>query len=601
MAARSDETLLLDAVPFVERVLAAGHGEKHARVAEACAALGGISTQTFYRLAERAVVGRQRKRRCDAGEMALTREEALLVSAYMMSAFRRTGRGICTLKDALRELRANGVLRGERVDEVSGEIVALSESTVARALRAYELHPEQLNRPTPHANLRSPRPNWCWQMDASVCVIYYLPKGGAMIREMREDEFYSGKPDNWAKISGNMVIRYLMTDHRTDMRRLAYVQGAESGEHAADHLINCMQKPDDARGMLWGVPKYLMVDPGSAQTGRKFRRLCQRLGIELIINKAGNARAKGQVEQGHNRVELEFEHGLKFLREEIRGVEDLNRLAFYWQRHHNATEAHSRYDQPRWSAWLAIEPQHLVTAPSVAVCRDLAINDPASRRVNGDLMVSFEGEFYSVASLPGIKVKDEVKVCLNPWRLQDGIPEVVAVDADENGHEIHYPLPHQARDALNQFVNAATIGEHFKSPADTVADTNRKEVTKLIAGENTLEAAEKKLRKNSTVPLAQFAIDPLKTAREAELPAGFERGSTMHPLADGAGAVERVEPPLPMIDTLIALRDALGRPLTVAENAFLSRRFADGATRTQIVTLVAQFAGAGVEDERKVG
>lgn len=595
MATVQVNSKLLDALPYWGRLQNASHGEKCSVVAEACAALG-VSEQTFYRIGQQAAVGRQRQRRSDAGQMALTREEALLISAYMMSSFRRTGRGICSLKDALKELRAGGHIMAARLDEETGELFLLSETAVARALRAYDLHPEQLNRPTPHTNLRSPRPNWCWQMDASVCVIYYLPKSGAFIREMREDEFYSGKPDNWHKIAGNMVIRYLMTDHRTDMRRLWYVQGVESGEHAADHLIRCMQRPSDPRGMLWGVPKFLMVDPGSAQTGRKFRRLCKRLGIELIINKAGNARAKGQVEQGHNRVEVEFEHALKSLAAEIRSVEDLNRLAYVWQRHSNAMEPHSRYGKPRFSAWLAIEPQHLVAPPSIEVCRDLAINDPEPRTVNGDLMIPWAGEFYSVANIPGIKVKDVVNVCLNPWRLQDGFPEVVMVVEDEKGQEVHYPLPHQERDEMGQFVGAATIGIDFKAPADTVLDRNRKEITKLIAGEQNLEAAEKKLKKNGTVPLAALGIDPLKTEREADLPAFIARGNSTHEIA-----IERVEPPLSMIETLIALRDALGKPLTADQNAFLSQRFAQGATRAQIAMLVAQFTGTAPVEERIVG
>lgn len=590
------ESLLIDAVPWVERWQAATHGAKADVVNEACAALGGISAQAFYRLKDRIAVCRDRKKRADAGTLSLCREEALLISAYMMSSFRRTGRGICSLKDALKELLECGAIRAERLDKATGELITLCESSVARALRAYDLHPEQLNRPTPHTHLRSPRPNWCWQMDASVCVIYYLPRGGAVIREMREDEFYSGKPENWNKIAGQMVIRYLMSDHRTDMRRLWYVHGAESGENAADFLIRAMQRPQDPRGMLWGVPVHLMVDPGSAQTGRKFRRLCRRLGINLIINKPGNARAKGQVEQGHNRVELEFEHGLKSLRAEILGIDDLNRLATLWQRHKNAMEPHSRYGMPRFSAWLTIEQQHLIAPPSETVCRDLAINDPVARQVGGDLTISFANERYSVASIPGVKVGDTVNVCLNPWRAQDGVPEVVAVDEDADGHEIHYPLAHQAVDELGQFVEAATIGASYKAPADTVADKNRKEVQRLITGETSQKAAEKAAKKNNLVPLAAFAIDPLKAEREAELPAFIDRGATQHELA-----IERVEAPLEMIDVLMTLRDALERPLTRDENAFLVRRFPDGATRSQIDALVARFSGAAADQERRVG
>lgn len=234
--------------------------------------------------------------------------------------------------------------------------------------------------------------------------------------------------------------------------------------------------------------------------------------------------------------------------------------------------------------------------PPVEVCRDLAVNDPETRKVNGDMMIQWDGQFYSVANIPGIKVKDEVKVCLNPWRTQDGVPEVVMIEEDEDGREIQYPLPHQAKDELGQFIDAAEIGTQFKAPADTVADRHRKEVTKLIAGESTLEAAEKKLKKNGTVPLEAFGIDPLKIEREAELPAFIERASTAHELA-----VERVEPPLPLIDTLIALREGLERPLTGDEHTFLTRRFENGATRAQISALILQFSGRGREEERKVG
>jgi hypothetical protein len=211
-------------------------------------------------------------------------------------------------------------------------------------------------------------------------------------------------------------------------------------------------------------------------------------------------------------------------------------------------------------------------------------------------MIQWDNEFYSVAGIPGIKVKDVVNVCLNPWRSQDGRPEVVMVEEDDKGVEVHYPLPHQARDEMGQFIDAATIGIDFKSPADTVLQQNRKEITRLIAGEDNLEAAEKKLKKNGTVPLAAFAIDPLKTEREADLPAFIDRGASAHELD-----VERVEPPLSMIKTLVALADAMGGPLTTDQHAFLTRRFPQGATRAQIAALVAQFAGTAPAEERKVG
>src|SRR3990167_4609419 len=58
----------------------------------------------------------------------------------------------------------------------------------------------------------------------------------------------------------------------------------------------------------------LQTDPyvGSAGVSGAFGNLCRRLLVDPIVNKAGNARAKGQVENAHNIVETDFESGFKF-------------------------------------------------------------------------------------------------------------------------------------------------------------------------------------------------------------------------------------------------------------------------------------------------
>ena len=45
-----------------------------------------------------------------------------------------------------------------------------------------------------------------------------------------------------------------------------------------------------------------------------FKHLNKQLGVEVIINKVGNPRAKGQVENGNNLVETLFESSLKMVR-----------------------------------------------------------------------------------------------------------------------------------------------------------------------------------------------------------------------------------------------------------------------------------------------
>jgi hypothetical protein len=287
---------------------------------------------------------------------------------------------------------------------------------------------------------------------------------------------------------------------------------------------------------------------------------------------------------------------LRLLAQELRGLDDLNRLADLWQRHFNTLEIHSRHGKPRWDVWALITPTQLVLPPSVERCQDLATNDPESRKVNGDMAVQWANEFYSVRHVPGVVQDEYVMVCQNPWRDN----ELVLVREDADGREIQFPLPHMARDEAGQFIGeyAAIIGENYTRPADTVLDTNRKEVQRLIANTSSQKEADKRLAKSSFVPLAQFGIDPLKTERETELPAVLERAATQLEI-DG----ERVEAPISLIDILLMVREALGRRLTPDEHEFLARRFAQGGTPDQVRRVIAQFAGvdADVESERKVG
>lgn len=135
-----------------------------------------------------------------------------MVSAYLMSSFRKNGKQVASMKKAF----GGAACQRHRAPGAGGEHHRRDHRCVRQHHRPLATllwpHPEQLTRPTPYVHLNSPHANWCWQMDASVCVIYYLPKGGALIREMKESEFYAGKPENWNRIAGQMVIRYLMTE-----------------------------------------------------------------------------------------------------------------------------------------------------------------------------------------------------------------------------------------------------------------------------------------------------------------------------------------------------------------------------------------------------
>lgn len=69
------------------------------------------------------------------------------------------------MADAVEALRANNMIQADFLDEETGELRPLSESTIHRALRTYGLrHPEQLLAPAPVTELASLHPNHVWQI-----------------------------------------------------------------------------------------------------------------------------------------------------------------------------------------------------------------------------------------------------------------------------------------------------------------------------------------------------------------------------------------------------------------------------------------------------
>ena len=103
-------------VHYGQAVAAAAWGRKTAIYAEAAQELG-LSVQTVIRKIGEvtAKTTAPRKRRTDAGTSALTKAEAARIALDVMEHMRKNGKRIMSMKDAVEELRANGLIRAERI------------------------------------------------------------------------------------------------------------------------------------------------------------------------------------------------------------------------------------------------------------------------------------------------------------------------------------------------------------------------------------------------------------------------------------------------------------------------------------------------------
>ena len=561
------------------RLEAARHGERAPIYEQACSELG-IAMQTLHRwLAPHRHTGR--KQRSDAGQLCLTRPEALDLSSFLMEGPRANGKQIVTLVQAVEVLRANKRIAAERIDPSTGEVCLLSESAIARALRHYNLHPEQLRVPTPHQSLSSPNPNWCWQVDASVCVVYYLPDGGTGICELKDEVHYKNKPENLKAIEQFRVIRYVGTDHCSGVLRARYYPHSESGANTVRFLAWLMAPKNNPADPFHGAPKYLMVDPGATSSGL-VKRFCQRLDIELIVNKPGNPRAKGQVEQGNDLWETRFESGLRYVRHKVRDFASLNALADKVQLHMNATAIHSRTGKTRFNKWLEITPAQLRTTAPEAALLALATEAPETPKVSGDLTVRFKSRAWSVRDVPGVTIKSQVEVSWYPF-----LPDVaMAVVKNAEGRETYVPLTEITKDRHGFPSTAATIGEEFKSPPETISVTHSKEVARHAAGTTTLAETEKARKAKDYQPF-NGKVNPFLTAENAPAVTYLPRAGTPLDVA----APDVASRMLTATRAAMVLRERMGDAWRPEFFEFLQKRHAEGISEEALERLASQWGG----------
>lgn len=557
---------------------AAPRGGKQAIYTAACAELG-MSTATLHRHLGKITVKPERKKRSDAGDVSLTRDEAVAISAALMTSHRKSNKRLMSIGQAVEVMRANGEVRAERADPATGELVPLSDSAIARALRHYNLHPDQLNRPTPAVELKSLHPNHVWQVDASLCVLYYLnarTEAESGLQVMERDKFYKNKPANLKRIEADRVWSYEITDHASSAIYLQYVMGAESGTNLADCFISAIQKRED--DPFHGVPFLLMMDMGSANTSGLFTNLARRLQVKTIAHAPGNARATGQVEKTRDLIERSFESGLRL--RPVRDLAELNAQAQRWARWFNATKVHSRHGKTRYDAWMAITADQLRVAPPVEICQALLTESPETRKVTDFLTVSYKGREFNVRDVPNVMVGEKLHITLNPWVLD----AAMVVDTDAEGNEVLHSIPLVVRDEAGFRSDANVIGEDWKRPADTQLEANRKEVDRFAYDAATDSEVDAK-RKAKAVPFGG-RIDPGKVIDQAPERTFLPRRGT-----DLQTTVSTQKAPARVLNTFEAAAELvrMGVTMTRETSAQVRAWYPDGIPEDELQDLQARL------------
>ncbi|EMW6529776.1 transposase family protein, partial [Acinetobacter baumannii] len=551
---------------------AAGHGQKGEIIATACKYLD-VSRPQLYRDLETVGFKSERKQRSDKGKTVVPTEVAEMIGGMVHVATRANGKKTLPITTALDMLVADG------------KAPKVSAATVARVMKQNMCHPKQLATPSAHTQQKSLHPNHVWQVDASVCVLFYLPKGGMQV--MDEKKFYKNKPANVKKIENDRVIRYVMTDHYSGSIYVEYVYGSESSENLIEIFLNAIQKRS-AQEPMHGVPNILYTDKGCANTSGLFRNLLERLDVTFIPHATGNSQAKGQVENAQNIVETQFEGRLRFM--QINNIQELNAQATAWRMYWNETKIHSRTKRSRNAVWQTIKPEQLRIAPPMELCRELISTVPVEKTVKANLTVShaiqgYGSQDYDVRHVDGVYPKAKLQIVVNPYRA----PCIDVLTKDQHGNEVIFTCEPMQVDWVGFGNDAAIIGEEIKAMPQSKIDENRKRILKKAYDAETLEQVDKAIAKKK--PAYDGQLNAMADVAAVEVPTYIKRAGEQVTTTKQ----RRESAPISTVEAAKEIRGLIGDLWTTDHYKALKKSYPDGLVPADAVREIAEAIKAEQE------
>lgn len=555
-----------------------GHGQRGPILNEAQEFLG-FSRQTIYRQLK-LVCGwsSERKARADKGKMTVSSESLLALAAMNRESIRDNG------KQTMFTTTARGIL------EQNGHEINVSNATLNRLMRQRKLNVNAQKVANPVQSLRALYPNHVHEIDPSLCLIYYMKNKQHI---MRDRDFYKNKLENYAKVKYK-VWRYTLYDRASGIIIPWYVEAAGENQHSLFQFLMFAWGKQDGR-LFHGVPKLLYWDKGSANTSSAIKNLLDHLEVKYEAHEAGNARAKGGVENANNIIETQFESRLKF--QPVNSINELNDAAMKWAEAYNSnrlpgqdTRLHrAGLSEPvsRQSLWQHITAEQLRTLPSIEVCQALMASREQERQVKADLTISFKHPqadsslIYSLKGLDGIAVKDKVSVrslVYGDCAIQIEVPRY-------DGEALIYRVePDRNFDKFGQRLDAPVIGEEYKSKGNTEIEQAAKAMDQVAYPDMT----EDEIKKAKQKQVAPFGgkLNTLSYLDDINHPAYFEqKGNEIK-------TPEHLKPStstLTLTAALMRITSEIGRKLTTDENKWLSARYKDGVPEDSLDSLIHTF------------
>lgn len=515
-----------------------------------------------------------RKTRADKGKLSISEDVALQAAGRMHLATRANGKRELHADAAAELLFANGM---GRVDASTGEVVKPSATTLRRAMRHYRCHPDQLAAAHPAVPMITKYPNHMWQVDSSVCVLFYAPGGGIKGMQILDDsEVYKNKPDAIAKVQKDLCIRWIAWDHYSGAYYVEYQAGHESAMGYLDFMINAMQNRGEP---FHGVPFSIYMDKGAAGRAEVARNFHEQLGIEVRTHKVKNSRAKGGGEGMHNIWEATFESRLFMWLPS--NIAELNAKAHMARRAHCSSREHSRHGQTRFAMWQRIPADKLRLAPAPELMRELVTTGEQTRVPDNYLYITYSlksigSQTYRLHNVPGVIPGEAVRVRVNPYR----VPNIDVVMTGQDGQDIAYTVAPVERDEAGFDLSGNVWGEEIRSIAKTDVERRLEQIYQVAYGVPSREEAERERKSRNAF---EGDTNPFADFEAVQVP-------TYLPKRGGATDVQAMQRELPPVALPDAVRQA--KAAGVADPGLYARWSAEHGAEVPQAVLDAEIAAA---------
>lgn len=418
---------------------------------------------------------RRRQERSNKGETSCPTDVIDLIAARVRISIKKGAKDAFDINTTIKKEYETLIEEGVNIP--------VSYERVCTLLRNMQLDRKSLTTATPFVRLDSLHVNHVHLFDITNCLQWHLEKGHGMNEEDISKWLYPNKVLEEARKRDMKpkLLRYVMIDHKSRAFYFQYFYtSGERAENGAEFFYNAWadKRPliektlgiADYDGMYQfsGIPKIIYTDGGPIFKDTAIKNLMAALGIEVLIHKTHNPRAKGMVERHMKIIGDNFESNLR--RFKIETLEELNAYALDWCIKFNNDREVAKTGRSRSQLWRTIKPNEYTLLPGLDIYNTLISKEDETRVLNGNCEFSYKGQDY---------------ICDNPnFAGKKCVVQITAKDYPVlilhfNGYvEKAYPF---VRDEYGRPVlsNTGIIGEKFASQAKTNAEIMKEHIEQV--------------------------------------------------------------------------------------------------------------------------